>query len=96
MKRNLAVGWIEYRKAYDMVPHSWIKEVLMSLRIADNVTQFLIKSMEGWSTTLTSNGESLGEVNINRGTFQGDSLSPLLFVMAMIPLTALPRKETRG
>ena len=96
VKRNLAVGWIDYRKAYDMVPHSWIKEVLMSLRIADNVTQFLIKSMEGWSTMLTSNGETLGEVNINRGIFQGDSLSPLLFVMAMIPLTTLLRKESMG
>ena len=21
---SLAVGWIGYRKAYDMVPHSWI------------------------------------------------------------------------
>ena len=21
---SLAVGWIDYRKAYDMVPHSWI------------------------------------------------------------------------
>ena len=94
VKRNLAVGWIDYRKAYDMVPHSWIREVLVSLKIADNVSGFLINSMVGWSTTLTSNGENLGDVDINRGIFQGDSLSPLLFVMAMIPLTTLLRKES--
>merc|ERR1712100_203692 len=52
--------------------------------------------MVGWSTTLTSNGENLGDVDINRGIFQGDSLSPLLFVMAMIPLTTLLRKESMG
>ena len=23
-KKNLAMGWIDYRKAYDMVPHSWV------------------------------------------------------------------------
>ena len=96
VKRNLAVGWIDYRKAYDMVPHSWIREVLTSLKIADNVSDFLINSMVGWSTTLTSNGENLGDVDINRGIFQGDSLSPLLFVMAMIPLTTLLRKESMG
>ena len=24
---SLAVAWIDYRKAYDMIPHSWIKNV---------------------------------------------------------------------
>ena len=23
-KKNLAMAWIDYKKAYDMVPHSWI------------------------------------------------------------------------
>ena len=31
-KKNLAVTWIDYKKAY-MVPHSWIKECLDLLRI---------------------------------------------------------------
>ena len=30
-KRNLAMGWIDYRKAYDMLPHSWILECLVNL-----------------------------------------------------------------
>ena len=27
-KKNLAMVWIDYKKAYDMAPHSWIKECL--------------------------------------------------------------------
>ena len=48
--------------------------------------------MTGWKTDLTSNGKSLGGVSIKRGIFQGDSLSPLLFVISMIPLTLILRK----
>ena len=34
----------------------------------------------------------LGEVFIKRGIFQGDSLFPLVFVLASIPLTLILRK----
>ena len=36
---------------------------------------------------MTSCGESLAKVNIGRGFFQGDSLSPLLLLICRIPLT---------
>ena len=79
-KKNLAMAWIDYRKAYDMVPHSWIVECLQLFGIADNIRDLLVNSMKKWRTELTSCSEVLGEVNIRRGIFQGDSLSPLLFV----------------
>ena len=40
-----------------------------------------------WKTVVTLNGQPLGCVNIQRGIFQGDSLSPLLFVMCLFPLS---------
>ena len=45
---------------------------------------------------LTVNGQMLGEVHIRKGTFQGESLPPLLFVIAMIPLTIILRKTGLG
>ena len=27
-RKNLAIAWIDYKKAYDMIPHSWILEYL--------------------------------------------------------------------
>ena len=34
--------------------------------------------MQQWRLPLTANGEDLGEVNVKRGIFQGDSQSPLM------------------
>ena len=91
-RTNLAMAWIDYRKAYDYVPHSWILECLDMLGIADNVRSSLEKSTKKLKLLLTSNGLDLWEVNVNRGIFQGDSLSPLIFVICMIPLSLPLRK----
>ena len=41
---------------------------------------------------LCSGNSELGGVEINRTTFQGDSLSSLIFVLALIPLSLILRK----
>ena len=40
---------------------------------------------------LCSVNSELGEVEIKQGIFQGDSLSPLVFVLALIPLSLILR-----
>ena len=89
---NLCMAWIDYKQAYDLVPHRWINERMEMFRIAENLRNFLGRSREHWKLPLTSNGEVLGEVDVKRGIFQGDSLSPLLFVLSMIPLLLVLRK----
>ena len=89
---NLGVAWIDYKKVYDMVSHSWILKSLELVQVSDNTLEFLKRSMASWQTELTSCEESLAKVNIKRGTFQGDSLSPLLFLICMIPLAYVIRK----
>ena len=68
---NLSMAWIDYKKAYDFVPHSWINECMELLfGIAENVRKFLEKSMEQWKLSLTSNGEDLGEADVREGYFR--------------------------
>ena len=52
--------------------------------------------MASWKTVLTVNGQVLDDVHIRRGIFQGDSLSPLLYVIAMIPMTTILRQTGLG
>ena len=90
--KTLAMAWVDYKKAYDFVPYSWIKECMKMFGVAENVRKFLEKSMTKWQISFTLNGKDLGDVNVKRGIFQGDSLSPLLFVVSMIPMTIVLRK----
>ena len=95
-KTNLAMGWIDYQKAYDLIPHSWIMETMRMVGVAEGVRNMLRSSMKRWKTTLESAGQSLATVEIQRGIFQGDSLSPLLFVVSLIPLSVLLREARQG
>ena len=40
--------------------------------------------------------KALAEIKIQRGIFRGDALSPLLFIIAMMPLNHILRKCTAG
>ena len=91
-KKNLAMAWIYYKKAYDMVPHSWITECLDLFGVAENIKTLLIINMENWRVMLCGGNSELGEVDIMRGIFQGDSLFPSMFVLALIPLSLILRK----
>ena len=90
--KSLAMAWIDYKKAYDMVPHSWTIKCLDLFGVAENVKSLLLNSMEKWKVMLSSGNSELGQVEIKRGIFQGDSLSPLVFVLALIPLSLILRK----
>ena len=93
---NLSMAWIDFRKTYDIVPHSWILKCMKMLGLARNMVTIMRNSMVNWKTVLTYRGNDLGEVKIKRGIFQGESLTPLLFVIIMLPLTLILCKRSAG
>ena len=74
-----------------MIPHSWFSECRQVFGVAENTKDVLVNNMNKWKLELTSNGVSLGNVEIGRVIFQGDSLSPLLFVLCMVSLSLILR-----
>ena len=79
-----------------MVPHSWIITTMGMVDLAANIIGLIKESVNKWKTNLYADGKLLGSVPIRRGIFQGDSFSPLLFVIALLPLTHILRDTGMG
>ena len=91
MKKNMSTAGIDYKKAFDSVPHSWILKCLQMYKIHPVLIIFIEESMSQWKTNMTLVHKEgvleTGPIRIKRGIFQGDSLSPLLFIMSLSPLS---------
>ena len=72
-----------------MIPHSWIKEYLDLFGLVENIKTLLVNSMEKWKVMLCAGNSELGDVDIKRCIFQEDYLSPLVLVLALIPLSLI-------
>ena len=101
-QRNLFTCYIDYKKAFDSIPHTWLLHVLEIYKIPKTITQFLTYTMKTWRTSihLTTDNPNTDihteEIKIKRGIFQGDSLSALWFCLSLNPLSKQLNKSPSG
>ncbi len=90
-KHSLSMGWLDYRKAYDSISHDYVRWLLGSIKLPRIVTLALTRLMSNWATTfelrLGQRKVKSEKVNVLNGIFQGDALSPTLFVLCMAPIS---------
>ena len=65
-------------------------------KISHEIINFNENTMKTWRVQLTARGRSLAETKIQIGIFQGDALSSLEFIIAMMPLNRIIRKCIAG
>nr|CAH7766629.1 unnamed protein product [Callosobruchus chinensis] len=98
-KRNLSMAWIDYQKAFDTTSHELIVRLLECLSVDDQIVGCIKQLMPLWKTrfTITSSETRVRTelVSFKRGLFQGDSLSPLLFCILLLPLS-IALRNTKG
>ena len=68
-KTNLHVALIDYKKAFDSLPHSWIAKCLEIVGVSGNIRQFLRVAMASCNTVLTVNGQVFDYVHIRIAIF---------------------------
>ena len=96
-KTNLNMAWVDFRKVYAIVLYTWIIKALKLMgHLSPNVIALLKSTMADLKTKSILGDKNIGEANINRDIFQGDSSSPLPFIIPMIPFTLALRRMKQG
>ena len=92
-RRDLVCAWLDYQKAFDSVPHDWLIKSLQLVRIPLQIIRAIEVLSKNWTTQLILRSSDAafetGEIKYQRGIFQGDSLSALLFILILNPLSHL-------
>ena len=86
-QNTLKTCWIDVRKAFDSIDYKYLVKCIKSLKFPTWINNFLETTISKWNIQIRFNNSVLIAKNINRGIIQGDSLSPLLFVLCMDPLS---------
>ena len=93
--RNLFCFWIDVKKAFDSVSHSWLISMLSLHRLPLKLVKLLVDIIHKWNLTLvipTEDGEIETEnIFLKNGIMQGDSVCPTLYTMIKNPVSWLVR-----
>lgn len=96
-KLNLSVAWIDYSKAFDSVPHAYLKYILKTVKVDVHLYQAITALMQTWTVEYcVRSGKRLDvstTLKVKNGVLQGDTLSPLLFGLAVAPISHMLSKK---
>jgi hypothetical protein len=87
--KKLSIAWIDYQKAFDSVPNSWVEKSTEVIGAKSKMFRFCKLSMEKWKTRLhfKTNQEVIESQPIQvQRAYSGGFLSPLFFCIKLIPL----------
>ncbi|KAF9762676.1 Retrovirus-related Pol polyprotein from type-2 retrotransposable element R2DM, partial [Nosema granulosis] len=86
-KNKLKTAWIDIKNAFDTIDHDYLLHCIDSLNVAPWIYDFMKESTKKWRINIFAKNNLILEKQVTRGILQGDSLSPLLFVVCMDPLS---------
>ena len=99
-RRNLITVWLDYKKAFDSIPHNWLIKALHLAKLPIQLINAIETLTQCWYTRVTLNSESetltTDVIKFLKGIFQGDSISVSLFVICLNPLSFLLKRVKRN
>ena len=95
-KKDLYAAFFDFKSAFNMVDHDKLLCIMYDLGFPTDAIE-VVKSIYEEATTRLTHNKGLGSfIQLIRGTIQGDTLSPLLFLIFIEPLHRWLKAGGRG
>ena len=95
-RRNHITIWLDYQKAFGSVPHSWMIESLRLAKASNLMINAIQSLAKTWTTNVCMNGVNdsylSNTIKYLKCIFQGESLSVLLLILSLNPMSFLLNK----
>ena len=94
--QDLYVMYVDFSQAFNTIDHDKLLIIMKQLGFPDDCIDVIRDLYTNGTTRILVAGGETEPVKIDRGTLQGDSLSPLLFIIFMEPLLRWLQTGGRG
>ena len=85
-KKTCHITFFDLKDAFGSISHSLIMTVMSRYNMPDNVKQYIMSLYNGIDGTVVGSGWKSERFAFKRGVFQGDPLSPSIFICVFNPL----------
>ena len=82
----LAITFLDLKNAFGSIAHSLIRDMFDHMKLPSQITSYIMNGYSKLSAIVKTKKWSTPPFSIKRGVFQGDTLSPLIFLVAFNPL----------
>jgi len=94
--KELHITFVDCKKAFDSIKHPAITEALSRYGASEKFIRVIQEIYSDCNSHFTINGIQSPNFNVERGVRQGDTLSPLLFLLTINPLLEWINADTQG
>ena len=95
-RKDIYLLMVNFSEAFDTIDHDKLLQIMYDLGFPTDATEVVKDLYTGATTAFTTPFGNTEPMPMDRGTIQGDSLSPFLFILYLEPLLRWLRVGARG
>ena len=85
----LSITFLDLKNAFGSIPHDLITDMLQLVRIPEKISNYIRHCYRNMTAYIHNEEWTTSSFSITQGVFQGDTLSPVIFLLAFSPLIHL-------
>ena len=89
---SLTITFIDFKNAFGSISHSFVKDTMFHMKVHDNIIKYITNPYGSLTGFIHSSSWVTSVFPITCGVFQGDIMSPIIFLMALTPVVKMMGK----